>query len=981
MIFCLKNKINIKVWKILLILPIMAIIFLIPKSAFADETRIIKVGYYPMENYHAEDESGNIVGYEIDYLNKIAEKTDWQYEYVKIESWSQAVEMLENREIDLLSPSQIVEDRIMRFSFSAMPIGKVYGGIIALNNSKFVYEDFNAFSNMTFGVEEGVSYNKLFLDYARENKFTPKIIKYKNHSALIEALNEGEVDAIIANVIRLSDDMKLIGRFGTSSYYFMFRKDDHELEDALNYALYKIDLEFPNYQNDLNKKYFPIYSKDFLTKEELDYINQLGELTIGCPVNMDPVSYLDEQTGEITGITKDILDIVSERTGLKFKYKELPQGSITYDFLLNEGISIASCVENNDINNSFKGLRLTIPYLNSQKVVVGKRGVFYGKASSLRIAVSTGSQTLSKFIKSQYPNFEVVFYKTVEEAVKAVKKGEADVLLHNQHVVQPYLAKPQFESLAIIPSKEIEDNLCLSLILNTKNDDLKLDDKKLISILNKGIRNVTSDEISSIIISHTTGRPYKFSFNDFLYQYRYAIILIFFIAVMFLAMGIYTIDIKRKNLIILKENEKKLKNITSNINGGVIVLLPDEGLKITYANEGFLELIQYSTKEYNNIVDVSYTMYIHKDDIHIINNILNKVYHHDEKISLRIRIQRKDGTYIPTRFNGTITKNENGDLEMYCVIMDISQEIKMLEKLEFEQKKHNFIVEKSNDIIYEIELEKNKIYVSETFQKVFGWSLPKDIYNMDLQLWADNWRTYSEDIILLKNMFSNTIKNHMDSSCNIRITDNEGIYRWCRVSQYIMRNENDVIKLIIGKIADIDEEVKEKQVLEKKSQLDAMTGLYNKDTFLKLAKHHIEESEGINSALVFLDLDNFKSLNDQLGHMTGDKAIKDASKKLQVIFSSYDLISRFGGDEFCILVKDIPPKTLEDKLAWALEKLCQTYSNEESSITITASIGVAYTFDSGNNLDVLMQCADKALYEVKENGKNQYMVYNDSMGI
>lgn len=978
------SKIKIRTPILIRILAVLCVIcYLIPLPAMAEEEQqIIRVGYYPLENYHAVDETGNMTGYEIEYLNKISEKTGWNYTYLQADSWNHAMEMLANNEVDLISPSQIVGSRMEHFGFSSMPIGKLYSAIFTLPTDETLYEDFDKFSKMTFGIEDGVAYKELFIDYANENNFTPNIISYKTYEDLENALHDGEIDAVIANIMRADGELKILGRFGASSCYFMFRKDDLVLEEALNYALYKIDLEYPTYQDDLIYKYFPIYSTEFLTKEEIEYVNTLDEITVGCPTYLDPVSYLDEETGEIAGITKDILDMVSERSGVKFRYVELPPGEISYDYLREHNIMMVSCVENNGINANLPGLRLSIPYLNSQKVLVGKRGTTFDKNAPLTVAVSTGSQTFSKVLKAKYPNFTIVIYDHIEDCMKAVKSGEADVLMQNQYTVENYLTKPQYSQLAIIPYEGMADSLSLSLILSpdtSTNMNPVLSDRKLIKILDKGIMNITEDENSRIIISHTTGRPYQFSFTDFLYQYRYTIAILVIVFVICAQYGVFTYQIRKKSLQKLRISEKKLQNITNNINGGVVVLLPNEGFKITYANEGFLDLIQYSKQEFDNLEDSSYIMHVHKSDSLVIHNLMKKEFVKEEQISVRLRIRRKDGTYLPTRFNGTITKSNDGTVEIYCVIMDISQEVTMLKNLELEQRKHNLIVEKANEIIYEIDLNKRFVQVSESFQKQFGWVFSKTLPSSHIQDWVSTWNLYPQDIEVFQSMMNSSVDRLEDDSCTIRIMNSQGIFKWYRISHYCMQDESGKFLLIVGKITDVDEEVREKLLLEELSQLDSATGLYNKETFLQLAKQYLIQSHDTNSAMVFLDLDHFKSVNDLLGHMTGDKAILDAAKKLQIIFSSYDLLARFGGDEFCILVKDIPRQTLEKKLSWALEKLCETYYDDcqSATVTVTASIGVAFTSDLGNDITTLLEGADKALYNAKEQGRNQYCVYNN----
>ena len=148
----------------------------------------------------------------------------------------------------------------------------------------------------------------------------------------------------------------------------------------------------------------------------------------------------------------------------------------------------------------------------------------------------------------------------------------------------------------------------------------------------------------------------------------------------------------------------------------------------------------------------------------------------------------------------------------------------------------------------------------------------------------------------------------------------------------------------------------------------------NKQTFAYETKKFLGENDSKGSGIIFLDMDNFKMINDTMGHAMGDKVIVDTARKIQVIFANFDYVARFGGDEFCVFVKDIPKETLLDKLKWAVEKLYAEYNSDTGIVTISASIGVAYCKNSGVPYEELLNKADKAVYEAKEKGRNCYVV-------
>lgn len=125
------------------------------------------------------------------------------------------------------------------------------------------------------------------------------------------------------------------------------------------------------------------------------------------------------------------------------------------------------------------------------------------------------------------------------------------------------------------------------------------------------------------------------------------------------------------------------------------------------------------------------------------------------------------------------------------------------------------------------------------------------------------------------------------------------------------------------------------------------------------------------------DLDNFKTLNDTLGHKMGDQALMDVADIMRRHFREYDILCRMGGDEFAVLMMGIPENALKRNVTSLLRKLNLTYSDGIDQVTISASAGAALFPSQGTTFSQLYQKADEALYEAKKEGKNTFRVYTD----
>ncbi len=263
------------------------------------------------------------------------------------------------------------------------------------------------------------------------------------------------------------------------------------------------------------------------TEEEQEYIDRGETLKVGYVRDRRPVSFQGKD-GELTGISRFIFDRIAEISGLKFEYVELPEGDVTYEYLWQEEFDLVTGVEYNKENQMAKGILMSDPYLSSRKVIAANDGLSFKPDASYKVAISTGSQTIKKVIRAQFPNFELVDYPTIEACFDAVYRGEADLLMQNQYVVEYWLYKPIYKDLVVIPVMEMSDQLCFSAVtpLVDTNDEVWRQKELQISIINKAIGRMSDGEVAGYIIAATLENMYEYTVLDFMYQHRYALILL-----------------------------------------------------------------------------------------------------------------------------------------------------------------------------------------------------------------------------------------------------------------------------------------------------------------------------------------------------------------------------------------------------------------------------------------------------------------------
>ncbi|MBN2255282.1 MAG: GGDEF domain-containing protein, partial [Deltaproteobacteria bacterium] len=183
-------------------------------------------------------------------------------------------------------------------------------------------------------------------------------------------------------------------------------------------------------------------------------------------------------------------------------------------------------------------------------------------------------------------------------------------------------------------------------------------------------------------------------------------------------------------------------------------------------------------------------------------------------------------------------------------------------------------------------------------------------------------------------------------------------------------------------IRDVSERIEAEEEIRRLAYHDALTGLPNRVLFAEQfvlaqarAQRHREKL-----AVILLDLDHFKEVNDTLGHTVGDELLKIVADRLRRLVRKEDVVARMGGDEFLVLLQEINDKDDATVIARKIvESLRVTYVIHHHSIDITTSVGIALFPDNGEDMDLLMRKADIAMYRAKEKGRDGFMLFSDGM--
>ena len=239
---------------------------------------------------------------------------------------------------------------------------------------------------------------------------------------------------------------------------------------------------------------------------------------------------------------------------------------------------------------------------------------------------------------------------------------------------------------------------------------------------------------------------------------------------------------------------------------------------------------------------------------------------------------------------------------------------------------------------------------------------------------------HPEDVDGARIAIGNVLKNYKSDNYEVRIRHEDGHYFTFAVTLIPIFDSKNNLTYVMGYMDDITEQKSKMEYLQQKTQIDALTKIYNKETTRNLIESYLmsAESKVVMNAMIAVDVDNFKGVNDDFGHLFGDKVIVELASSLKSIFRESDIVGRFGGDEFTVYLKNVPSSAFVIERSKAIiESFSRQYKNEHKVQNISASVGIALHKGEATSFDVLYKRADVALYHAKNSGKSLIHMYEE----
>ena len=432
------------------------------------------------------------------------------------------------------------------------------------------------------------------------------------------------------------------------------------------------------------------------------------------------------------------------------------------------------------------------------------------------------------------------------------------------------------------------------------------------------------------------------------------------------------IEITNQNLsklsIELEKAEEKYRNILEHANEAIFTFYTD--FRIESANHLAEQLFYYSAEDLQRMS----LEHLVPQFRQLFNNKLSDPnslnFYHNDCLFLGCR---KDGHLFPIEITfGEPFQNSRKEELWIVIIRDITERKKTEQGLRLMAR----VFEESHDAIIITDIQGNIIDINAAFTRITGYN-KNEVIGKNPNIMKSN-RHYKE---FYANMWHDLkTSGRWCGEIWDKRKNGEEYPKWLSIS--VVKDENNIPSHYVGIFSDITGKKQAEDRLKRQAHYDQLTGLPNRALFIETLQWLIEVASRENKkfALLFLDLDRFKNVNDTLGHHIGDQLLIEVAQRLKSCIRKSDIVARLAGDEFTIVINGLKRREEVVKVA---KKILQTFATPVNlsgyEFFITTSIGISIFPYDAITLDNLIKHADSAMYQAKELGKNTYQFYSHEL--
>lgn len=424
----------------------------------------------------------------------------------------------------------------------------------------------------------------------------------------------------------------------------------------------------------------------------------------------------------------------------------------------------------------------------------------------------------------------------------------------------------------------------------------------------------------------------------------------------------------------LDERERRYYNLFLSAPDVVYALSGDD--TITDLNPVFESLTGWPVEDW---IGKPFHQLIHPDDLPMMMHRQRQLLEGRALPPIELRVKTRCGTYIHCEFTGTIERSNGAVVGILGIARDITARKRVEEALRESQDRYALAAMGANDGLWDWNIQTENVYYSSRWKTMLGIS--EDITN-SIEEWFQ--RIHPEDLPLVKSDIAVHLRSmtpHFESEH--RMMHKDGSYRWVLSRGIAVLDKEGNPLRMAGSQTDITQRKNTEKQLLHDALHDALTKLPNRPLImdrLQGAMNRARRRENYTFAVLFVDLDRFKLINDSLGHLVGDEVLRQVAFKLQSCLRPEDTVARLGGDEFAILLDEIHDITDAVRVSKRIqETLALPFTIEGQEIYTALSIGIAINKKEYTKPEDILRDADTAMYRAKAMGKNQHQLFATAM--
>ncbi|GAA3933554.1 sensor domain-containing protein [Litoribacillus peritrichatus] len=414
-----------------------------------------------------------------------------------------------------------------------------------------------------------------------------------------------------------------------------------------------------------------------------------------------------------------------------------------------------------------------------------------------------------------------------------------------------------------------------------------------------------------------------------------------------------------------------------------LILSLAQKIHVNHVNIRGLELFNAETEDdLLSRIDTTFT----ESSAKVFRDELIAIWNGEESFRAEVDFRALDGELITTILSMPLPKSISDALSVPVSIFDITERAQLINELtntvallQESEERFSLAVKGSGVGLWDWNLLTGDVYYSDKFKEILGYQ-PEEFPNTQEAFWS---AVHEADVDAVRQAVAAHIEDcSVPYDMEYRIKSRRGEYCWVKVIGQAVRSQDGKARRIAGSMIDITDQKLAEHLIWQQANYDNLTALPNRAMFLDRFEQEVVRGKrsGDACALLFIDLDHFKEVNDTLGHNVGDQLLVEAAMRILMVIRESDTVGRFGGDEFIVMLTNIADPSSVERVATAIvDTLSKPFNLNDEVVFISASIGIAMSPNDSVHVDELFKFADQAMYEAKTQGRNRHSFFTASM--